>query len=38
MFLKSTENKLEQHFTIKVYESRYIAYLATSGSERETTK
>ena len=23
---------------LKVYEPRYIAYLATSGSERETTK
>ena len=25
-------------FWVKVYQSRYIAYLGTSGSKRETTK
>ena len=31
---KAMFNRLQ----IKVYESRYLAYLATSGSKQETTK
>ena len=30
-------HKCADIYDIKVYESRYIVYLATSGSKRETT-
>ena len=36
-YIKTTTSLLEFKKFIKVYESRYIAYLATSGSKRETT-
>ena len=33
-----TQNYAPELYSVKVYESRYIPYLATSSSERETTK
>ena len=35
--IEKTEELIAQ-YSIKVYESQYIAYLVTSGSKRETTK
>ena len=35
--IEKTEELIAQ-YSIKVYESQYIAYIVTSGSKRETTK
>ena len=34
----TTNSKLDDILSVKVYESQYIAYLATSSSKRETIK
>ena len=36
--IRSIINVYELKFIIKVYESQHIAFLATSGSKRETTE
>ena len=34
----TTNSKLDDILSVKVYESQYIVYLATSSSKRETIK
>ena len=36
--IQASKKRLKLSEYLKIYEPRYIAYIATSGSKRETTK